>query len=54
MAAFLDCVTFDCADPRRLAAFWATALRYTTTEEKDEWVVVQPPEGSEFCLVEPS
>jgi len=29
-------VTFDCADPARLAAFWASALGY---------VIQQPPEG---------
>ncbi len=45
MAVFLDCITLDCADPRQLAAFWAAALRYTVTEEKDGWVVVQAAEG---------
>lgn len=45
MAAYLECVTLDCADPRLLAAFWAAALRYTVREVKDDWVVVQPVEG---------
>jgi predicted enzyme related to lactoylglutathione lyase len=45
MTAILDCVTLDCADPRRLAAFWAAALRYAPGLEKDDWVVVQPVEG---------
>jgi hypothetical protein len=50
MAIFLDCVTLDCADPRRLAAFWAVALQATTTEEKDDWVVVKPVEGGRPVL----
>ena len=50
MTAILDCVTLDCADPRRLAAFWATTLRYATREEKDDWVVVQPVEGGRPIL----
>jgi predicted enzyme related to lactoylglutathione lyase len=50
MAAFLDCVTLDCADPRRLAAFWATTLHYVTQEEKDDWVVVRPVEGGRPVL----
>jgi predicted enzyme related to lactoylglutathione lyase len=45
MALFLDCVTLDCADPQRLAAFWVAAFHATTTEEKDDWVVVQLAEG---------
>ncbi len=45
MVIFLDCVTLDCADARRLAAFWAAAFQATTAEEKDDWVVVQPAEG---------
>lgn len=45
MAVFLDCITLDCADPRRLAAFWAAALRYATREDADGGVVVQPLEG---------
>jgi hypothetical protein len=45
MATFLGCITLDCADPRYPAAFWATTLRYTTKEEKDDWVVVRPVEG---------
>lgn len=35
-------VTFDCADPAALAAFWATALDYR--------VQLTDPEGNEFCL----
>ena len=45
MATILVCVTLDCTDPRRLAAFWATTLHYVTRDEKDDWVVVQSVEG---------
>jgi predicted enzyme related to lactoylglutathione lyase len=50
MATILACVTLDCAAPRRLAAFWASALGYVTQEEKDDWVVVQPVEGGRPVL----
>ena len=47
MATTLACVTLDCADPRRLAAFWASTLGYVAQEEKDDWVVVQPVRGGD-------
>jgi Glyoxalase-like domain len=53
-------VVFDCADPGRLADFWAGALGYTrqdppsgyaSWEELGQyWVVMQDPEGNEFCV----
>jgi predicted enzyme related to lactoylglutathione lyase len=45
MAAFLDCITLDCTDAQRLAAFWAAALGYVTRELADGGVVVQPVAG---------
>lgn len=45
MAIFLDCITLDCADAGRLAAFWAAALGYVTREDEGGGVVVQPAAG---------
>ncbi|MGH9090675.1 MAG: VOC family protein [Acidimicrobiales bacterium] len=36
--AFIVSVAFDCADPRRLAAFWATVTGYSTELESDDVV----------------
>jgi Glyoxalase-like domain len=33
MVSFVKSVTFDCADPRRLAAFWAAALGSDVDED---------------------
>lgn len=41
----LDCITLDCADPQRLAAFWAAVLGYVRQEEAEGGVVVRPVEG---------
>src|SRR6266536_3199264 len=49
-------VTFDAADPDRLAAeverlVGAGATRLKVNDEADQyWVVMQDPEGNEFCL----
>lgn len=42
MDLFIACVTFDCADPRRLSAFWAAALGYATGADTEGWVVLEP------------
>ncbi len=36
----------DTADPARLAAFWRSALGWRRTFERDDQVVLEPPEGS--------
>jgi catechol 2,3-dioxygenase-like lactoylglutathione lyase family enzyme len=41
MAALIDCITFDCADPRRIAAFWAAALGYETAEDEGDWIALR-------------
>lgn len=33
-------VTFDCADPRQLAAFWAEAAAGTVVQDFDGWFVI--------------
>lgn len=45
MPIVIDCVTFDCADPQRLAAFWTAVLGYTVRENTDGWMVLQPGSG---------
>jgi hypothetical protein len=46
MGARIDCITFDCAEPRRLAAFWAAATDYATYEDKGYWVALRPAQGA--------
>ena len=38
MTSFVFNVTFDCADPRRVAAFWAGATGYEVAEERTDFV----------------
>jgi len=39
----LGTVTFDCADPQRLAGFWAAALKTSIAGDYGEFVVLAPP-----------
>ena len=39
-------VTFDCAQPVRLAEFWAAATGYEIKESSDFLVRLSPPDGS--------
>lgn len=47
MAARFDLVTFDVADPDRMAAFWAAVLGLVETEREDvdRWIVLSSPDG---------
>jgi catechol 2,3-dioxygenase-like lactoylglutathione lyase family enzyme len=42
----IQCLCIDTTDPARLASFWEAALGWRRTYEKDEEVVLEPPEGS--------
>ena len=42
MASALDTVTIDCADPSRLAAFWAASLGWRVTDEDADGAFVSP------------
>ena len=44
MAAFVLNITFDAADPRRLAAFWSAATGYSTVTEGDDVVALEAPD----------
>jgi predicted enzyme related to lactoylglutathione lyase len=41
----LDTVTFDCADPVRVATFWAAALGFELAENDPEGAYVRDPSG---------
>jgi catechol 2,3-dioxygenase-like lactoylglutathione lyase family enzyme len=41
----LDTITFDCADPKALAAFWAAALGMVVEDEDDDGAFVVDPAG---------
>ena len=45
MTLSLDTITFDCADPKALAAFWAAALGMVVDDEDDEGAFVVDPAG---------
>jgi catechol 2,3-dioxygenase-like lactoylglutathione lyase family enzyme len=42
----IQCLCIDTADPARIASFWQSALGWRRTFEKDDEVVLEPPEGS--------
>jgi hypothetical protein len=46
MSIRIQCLCIDTTDPVRLAAFWERALGWRRTYEKDDEVVLEPPEGS--------
>jgi predicted enzyme related to lactoylglutathione lyase len=45
VASTLDTVTVDCADPRRLADFWAASLAWVVDDAEDDGAFIRPPEG---------
>lgn len=45
MASTLDTVTVDCADPGRLADFWAASLAWVVDDVDDDGAFIRPPEG---------
>lgn len=46
MTIRVQCLCVDSADPARIAAFWQSALGWRRTFEKEDEVVLEPPEGS--------
>jgi catechol 2,3-dioxygenase-like lactoylglutathione lyase family enzyme len=45
MTAFVLNVTFDCSNPRRVAAFWAAATGYHPVDEREDFVKLQAPDS---------
>ena len=51
----MTCVTVDCADPERLAAFWSEALGWEISHANEDAAYCKPPgnaPGLEFIRVE--
>lgn len=44
MTAFIKYVTFDCADPRRLAAFWSEVTGYVSLSQGDDFAALAAPD----------
>ena len=44
MPAFIKYVTFDCADPRVLSAFWSELTGYLPVAEEDDFVALAAPD----------
>jgi hypothetical protein len=44
MTAFIKYVTFDCADPRRLSAFWSEVTGYSLVMEEDDFAALAAPD----------
>jgi catechol 2,3-dioxygenase-like lactoylglutathione lyase family enzyme len=46
MSIRIQCLCIDTTDPARLASFWEAVLGWRRTYDKDEEVVLEPPQGS--------
>jgi len=44
MTAFIKYVTFDCADPRGLSAFWSEVTGYQSVSEEDDFAALAAPD----------
>ena len=44
MAAFIKYISIDCADPRRLSAFWSDVTGYRQIIEGDDFCALEAPD----------
>jgi hypothetical protein len=44
VTTFIKNVTFDCANPRRVATFWSEVTGYQPALERDDLIVLQAPD----------
>lgn len=44
MAAFIKYISIDCANPRRLSAFWSEVTGYQPATEEDDFVALAAPD----------
>lgn len=51
MASTVDALTFDCADPRRLAAFWTEVLGYLIADVDEDGAEIVDPAGGGWRLL---
>jgi glyoxalase superfamily protein len=42
----IQCVCIDSTDPTKIAPFWEAALGWRRTWDKEDQIVLEPPEGS--------
>jgi Glyoxalase-like domain len=45
MSSFIKYVTFDCADPGHLSAFWSEVTGYVQTTVRDDFAALAAPDG---------
>jgi hypothetical protein len=45
MSSFIKYVTFDCADPRPLSAFWSAVTGYQQVTVRDDFAALAAPDG---------
>ena len=50
MTSTVDTLTFDCADARRMAAFWSAALGYELEDEDQDGAYLADPTGRGWSL----
>ena len=53
MASTVDALTFDCADPRRVAEFWSAALGYEVAEIEEDDAQIRDPAGRGWPILFP-
>ncbi|HEU4356429.1 MAG TPA: VOC family protein [Actinomycetota bacterium] len=51
MASTVDALTFDCADPRRLADFWTEVLGYELSDIDEDGAEIVDPAGEGWRLL---
>jgi predicted enzyme related to lactoylglutathione lyase len=44
MSSFIMYVTFDCANPKRIGAFWSEVTGYSAVMEEDDFVALAAPD----------
>lgn len=44
MTAFIKYVTFDCADPQRLSAFWSSVTGYQIVTAREDFAALAAPD----------
>ena len=51
MASRVHTVTIDCSEPERLASFWCGVLGYEVTENDEDEVTIQAPDGTGWPIL---
>jgi catechol 2,3-dioxygenase-like lactoylglutathione lyase family enzyme len=51
VASRVDALTFDCADARRMAEFWAAVLGYRVADVEDDDIYIEDPAGLGWPLL---